>query len=422
LTIKNRELKHKLFEFRFSSWAVFLATFVVVLINLTTVVFPALLMGTLTGTKFPVTINLFETGVWTYPLLVSNFMIFAIMILYFKNKLPSLIKKSIKFILNFEISKEVTFLVITILLGTYIALSVGEIFIVDPWPDFNRYIKPALDSWALDRWTLGVGTDIDFELTVEYPYFTLLLGILSLNVFGNYTTIPFIASISLLILTYLVTVEISKKRFAGIVAMVIVLQSQIFLIYDTTITYANFWVVFYLFSIYMIYKKWPLSSFSYLLSIISKTFTATFLPMTLFFIFRSNIPRQKKIRLLITYGIIAVVGIAAFVIIGVGFQAAPEFSYHKFLAGFTAFSSQFRFDGLIIMLLLPLTVGLFIVSRNGVKDADSILFMFLGMFLIAVLLPSITHFTNNPYRWVPFVVFFGIGVGTLLSKRVTKSI
>ncbi len=369
-------------------------------------------MGSLTGTKFPVTINLFEIGVWTFPLLVSNLIIFSIAILYFKNKLPSTIKKLIKFILNFEVSKEVAFLVITILLGTYIALSVGEIFMVDPWPDFNRYIKPALDNWSL--------TNLD--LTVEYPYFALLLGNLSLNVFGNYTTVPFIASISLLILTYLVTVEISKKRFAGIVAMVIVLQSGIFLIYDTTITYPNFWVVFYLFSIYMIYKKWPLSSLSYLISIISKAVTATFLPMTLFFIFRSSIPRRKKILLLITYGIIAVIGIAAFLIIGVGFQAAPEFSYHKFVAGFTAFSSQFRFDGLIIMLLLPLTVGLFFVSRNGVKDVDSILFMFLGMFLIAVLLPSVTHFTNNPYRWMPFVVFFGIGVGTLLSKKVAKSI
>ena len=412
MTIKIGELKHKLLEFRFLSWAVFLATFVVVLINLITVVFPALLMGSLTGTKFPVTINLFETGVWTYSLLVSNFIIFGIVILYFKNKLPLKIKKSIEFIFNFEVSKEVAFLVITILLGTYIALSVGEIFMVDPWPDFNRYIKPALDRWSLTN----------FDLTVEYPYFTLLLGNLSLSVFGNYTTIPFLASISLLILTYLVTVEISKKRFAGIVAMVMVLQSGVFLIYDTTVTYTNFWTVFYLFSIYMIYKKWPLSSFSYLLSIISKAVTATFLPMTLFFIFRSSIPRRKKILLLITYGIIAVIGISAFLIIGVGFQAAPEFSYHKFLAGFTAFSSQFRFDGLIIMLLLPLTVGLFFVSRNGVKDADSILFMFLGMFLIAVLLPSITHFTNNPYRWMPFVVFFGIGVGTLLSKRVAKSI
>jgi len=232
-------------------------------------------MGTLTGIKFPVTINLFETGVWTYPLLVSNFFIFGIMILYFKNKLPSPIKKSIKFIFNFEVSKEVAFLVITILLGTYIALSVGEILMVDPWPDFNRYIKPALDRWTITN----------FDLTVEYPYFALLLGNLSLNVFGNYATVPFIASISLLILTYLVTVEISKKRFAGIVAMVIVLQSGIFLIYDTTITYPNFWVVFYLFSIYMIYKKWPLSSFSYVLSIISKAVSATFFPMTLFFIF-----------------------------------------------------------------------------------------------------------------------------------------
>jgi len=412
LTIKIGELKHKLFEFRFLSWAVFLATFVVVLINLITVVFPALLMGSLTGTKFPVTINLFETGVWTFPLLVSNFIIFGIMILYFKNKLPSQIKKLIKFIFNFEVSKEVAFLVITILLGTYIALSVSEIFMVDPWPDFNRYIKPALDVWKITN----------LAVTVEYPYFALLLGLVSQNVFGNYTTLPFIASISLLILTYLVTVEISKKRFAGIIAMVIVLQSGIFLIYDTTITYPNFWVVFYLFSIYMIYKKWPLSSFSYVFAMLSKAVIATLFPMSLFFIFRSSIPRQKKIRLLISYGIIAVVGITVFSIVGVDFQAAPGFSFQKFLAGFTAFSSQFRFDGLIIMLLLPLTVGLFFVSRNGVKDADSLLFMFLGMFLISVILPSITHFTNNPYRWIPFVVFFAIGVGTLFSKKVTKSI
>jgi len=412
LTIKIGELKHKLFEFRFFSWAILLSTFLVVLINLITVVYPALLIGTLTVTKFPVTINLFETGVWTYSLLVSNFNIFGIVILYFKNKLPSQIKKSIKFIFNFEVSKEVAFLVITILLGTYIALSVSEIFMVDPWPDFNRYIKPALDVWKITN--LGV--------TVEYPYFALLLGIVSQNVFGNYTTLPFIASIALLILTYLVTVEISKKRFAGIIAMVIVLQSGIFLIYDTTITYPNFWVVFYLFSIYMIYKKWPLSSFSYVFAILSKAVIATLFPMSLFFIFRSSIPRQKKIRLLISYGIIAVIGITIFLIVGVEFQAAPEFSFHKFLAGFTAFSSQFRFDGLMIILLLPLTVGLFFVSRNGVKDADSLLFMLLGMFLIAVILPSITHFTNNPYRWIPFVVFFGIGVGTLFSKKITKSI
>jgi len=39
------------------------------------------------------------------------------------------------------------------------------------------------------------------------------------------------------------------------------------------------------------------------------------------------------------------------------------------------------------------------------------------MLLIAPLLTGFTDQTSQPYRFVPFVVFFAIGVGVLLSKR-----
>ncbi len=412
MTIKDGQLKRKKLEFDFVSWAVFLATLVVVLLNLITVVYPALLMGTIEGIKYPVDINIFETGIWTYPLLVTNFIVFSMAFLYKKNKLPLPIKKSIKFVFNFEVSSGVAFFVMLILIGSYISFSVGELALQDSLPDFGRYIEPALKNWTLTN----------FKTTVDYPYFALLLGNVSLSLFGNYTTIPFIVSIALLVLTYLVTVEFSKKRFAGLVAVVIVLQSGIFYTYDTTITYPNFWILFFLLSIYMIYKLWPLSPVSYILSIPSKALTATFFPMLLFWIGRAAIPKRRKIFLLSIYGAIALVGISYFLVAGVTFQAAPEFSYHKFLAGFTAFASQFRLDGLILLFLLPFTFAMFYASRKGVKNADSILFMLLGIFIIAPLLPSITHFTNNPYRWIPFVVFFAIGVGTLLSNKVAKSL
>jgi len=42
-----------------------------------------------------------------------------------------------------------------------------------------------------------------------------------------------------------------------------------------------------------------------------------------------------------------------------------------------------------------------------------------GMLLIAPFLTGFSDQTNQPYRFVPFVTFFAVGVGILLSK--TKS-
>jgi len=241
-----------------------------------------------------------------------------------------------------------------------------------------------------------------------------------MNLFGYFTVIPFIASISLLILTYFFTVEITKKRFAGIVAMVILLQSNIFLTYDSTVAYTNFWTLFYLLSLFLVYKFWPLSPVSYLLSLSSKPLTAMFLPMSLFFIYRCNISRRKKIivggstSFLILAGVLASFGLGANLTGATGSQ--EEFDSDEFWLGFTSFSYQLRFDGLVLLFILPLTIGLFVASRYKILHADSILLLIGGILLTAPLLTGFTELTNQPYRFVPFVLFFAVGVGVLLSK------
>ena len=145
----------------------------------------------------------------------------------------------------------------------------------------------------------------------------------------------------------------------------------------------------------------------------------------MFFAFRANIPKRRKIVLLSIYGIILIGGLAAAFTLEVDVlentrENESELDTRKFLAGFTAYSYEFRFDGLIILFLLPLTVGLFIASRHGIKEADSFLVLILGVLLTAAILPAITSFTNNPYRFMPLVFFFAIGVGILLSKRPVK--
>jgi len=200
--------------------------------------------------------------------------------------------------------------------------------------------------------------------------------------------------------------------------MAILLQSQTFLRYDTTATFSNFWTAFYLVSLYLVYKKWPLSPLAYIASFFSKALTIAFLPMTLFFIFRSYIAKKTKIILTISYVIIFLVVLSTIVFAdrqGYG-RALTSFEFEEFVAGFTTWAFQLRIDGLVLVFLLPLTIGLFIKSRQGFKEADSILVLITGILLSAPFLVGFTEFNIQPYRWIPLIVFFAIGVGVLLSK------
>ncbi len=389
----------------FFHWSLFLLSLGIVIIFAIIVVFPALLLRSMGGTENYANINSFETGIWAYPFLVTNFILIIIGILHFKNKIPQPIKKSIRAILDFEVSKEITFLVVTALLGIFIIFTVNELFTEEPWGDYQK------DKLAIQQWT---PPDIQ-HVFLQFNFFLLYT---SMKVFGNYKVLPFIASISLLVLTYLITSEISKKRFAGIVAIVIVLQSGIFRNYDTSLVYPNFWVLLYVLSLYMIYKKWLVSPLSFILSMFSKGLTSIFIPMTFFFIYRSHITKQKKIFLAISYGIIIVLGMVYYLTYLV--VDYKTFSSYDFLRAFNAISYQLRNDGLVVMFLPILIVGLFIYSRRGVRYADSIMILIIGMILSQSFLAALTVNLSEIYRFMPLIVFFAIGVGTILSKKLAS--
>ena len=114
------------------------------------------------------------------------------------------------------------------------------------------------------------------------------------KIFQNIKVLPFIASILVLLVTYLLTVQITQKRFAGVIAILILLQSHTFLRFDTVAVYENFWVLFYLLSLYVINKQWILSPIFYILSFFTKAFVAPFFLMTLYFTYRSRIKKREK--------------------------------------------------------------------------------------------------------------------------------
>ncbi|AJM91302.1 conserved membrane protein of unknown function [Nitrosopumilus piranensis] len=391
-------------------WTVFVFSISIVLISFVSVIFPALIPLSNTidipGIE-SVTPNPYEMGVWSGVIIISNIIIFGLLFLYFKNKLPKPISYELKRLFAFEISKKNTLIILIILFGIYISTSASEILQEEEYSDFIK-IKEVLQYWSIERIN-------SFEPHVNY----FLLST-SMAIFGSYKVIPFFGSLGLLVTTFFITYTITQKRFAGIISTIILMQSNLFLTYDTSATYTNFWILFYLLSLFFVYRSWPLSPVSYLISIPSKILTIMFFPMSIYFILRSDISKNKKTIVIST--ILAVVIIGGIIGSGIGSAQRNEVTEEKFsskemLMGFSSFATQLRFDGLVLLFMIPLIVGLFIVSKNGIKHGESMMLLIAGLLLIAPIITGFTNQTNQPYRFVPLVVFFAIGVGVLLSKR-----
>jgi len=394
------------------TYVVFTFASAIVILNIVSLIFPSLLITLIIGTESNV--NPFELGVWVIPFLSINISILVFVFFYKTKRFPNIINRSFEFILNFEISRKTAIVVFSIMIGIYIILTIGEIsqLEIDVWKDWS-ILGPIIEKFpSTEEGPKG--------MSVLFVKNFLLFS--SQEIFQNVKVIPFIGSISLVFLTYFLTVQIAKKRFAGLIAVAILLQSPTFLRYDTTATFSNFWVSFYLLSLYLIYKKWPISPFTYVASIFSKALSIVYLPMSLFFIFRSQIAKKTKILLTISYVIIFLVVLLTVVFAEtLGYEKSlTSFDYADFVSGFTTWAFQLRIDALVLMFLLPLTIGLFIKSRQGLKEADSILVLISGILISVPLLVGFTEFNIQPYRWIPLIAFFAIGVGVLLSKTSVK--
>ena len=394
------------------SYVVFFCTLVVVLLTLTPIIFPAL-FSSFFG-MFTENLNPFELGYLAIFLIVSNVIIFGFGIAYYKKKIPSLVYDVIKKIRTFEISKRVAVISLAIILGVYIGLSTPELFLDESkdWSDYNAVLLPALEIWPF-----GQADDIYVQEQND-RYVRMFLLDVSLDIFQNIKLLPFVASILVVVFTYLITVQFCQKRFAGMIAVIVLLQSYTFLKFDTVAVYENFWVLFFLISLYVIEKKWFLSPVFYILAFYTKAYVAPFFLMTLFTTYRSQISRRTKTAILISYVVTVSLAIALVFLGDTIYPGVIDINYSKFILGFQVIITQLRFDLFFIMTLLPVTVGLMFLSKNKLKQADSILILIFGTIIASPILVTFTyHYEILPYRFIPLLIFFSIGVGMFFAKN-----
>jgi len=380
---------------------IFLFSLIVVLISLISVVFPALISSTVSTNQLEkmgidiIEQDPYQTGPLAGLLIISNVIIFAGYI--FRKKIPK-----ISNIFSFDIPHKISIIIVLVVIIGYGFLSFSEVNTNDEFDDWQE---------VLERLETG---SAKINISLVEPFLRYFLLESSMDIFGDYKTIPLLFSMALLGVTYLFTTSLTKNRFAGIVSMVIVLQSNLFLTFDTSSTYTNFWILFYLLSLYAVVKVWFTNPVLYVSSIFCKSLTALFAPMSIFFILNSEIKKSYKIILIGVIVGILIIGAATF---GTSYNTnqTAELSWNEFWTGFTSFALQMRFDIVIILFLLPLVFGLFLRSKNN-KHANSILILVVGVLLSAPVLTGITDQTNQPYRFMPLVVFFATGIGMLFSR------
>ena len=358
-------------------------------------------------------LNPFESNNHSIFLILSNVVIFGFGIAYYKKKIPSLVFDVVEKIRTFEISKRVAMISLAVILVVYVVSSAPELFIDEStqWSDY-RLLEEGLELWPFGQ------TD-DYILKEQNDrYVRQFLLDVSLNVFQNIKLLPFVASILVLVFTYLITVQFCQKRFAGMIAVIVLLQSYTFLTFDTIAVYENFWVLFFLISLYMIEKKWFLSPVFYILAFFTKAYVAPFFLMTLFTTYRSQISRRTKIAILISYFVTITLTVLLVFLADSMYPRLIEINYSNFMIGFQTISAQLRFDFFFIMALLPETVGLMFLSKNKLKHADSILILLFGTILMGVAIGMLSPYVNIlPYRFIPLLVFFSIGMGMFFSKK-----
>jgi len=343
--------------------------------------------------QFDFNINPLEPGLFFIPIIGTGVLVLVISII---------IKFKVIKVRSIDLSKKYSYISIIIILSIFTILSYEDVTEPEVHEDWV-FLKEGLMKWPPEK------------IVYEHHVKMFLLSS-SFIIFGNYKVIPFLGSMALIVMTYLLTNKITDSRLAGVIAAVIILQSNLFLSFSTTAVYSNFWVLFYIISLFMVvHKTWFLYPITYAMSIFSKILSITFIPITIFFVLNAEISIKKKIISLLSLGILISVGIIF--MNEIGMESTTDLN--GFWNGFVSFSYQMRYDGLVVVFLIPIVTGLYLISKKN-QYANSVSIMISSVLLVGPLLLAFTNVTTQPYRFIPLIVFCAIGIGMILANQKEK--
>lgn len=307
--------------------------------------------------------------------------------------------------LQFEVSKKTAIVTIVATLVIYVSFAVQDFS--DPETGDYDNVRSNTEDFVQGAWNHVSSLRV-------VKYFLLYVSLYGL---GNIRVIPLLASITLLVLTYLLTATMAKKRFAGLIAFFALLQSPLFLRFDTTSTYDYGWIAFYLLSLYFALSKklWYLSPLAFVLSLFSKPLVAVYIPLVMFFIWRADLTRMRRIFLIIPYGLLLTFAV---IVASIGSDAIVRirFDMSLLVAMIYGIPNYLTEDALFWITLLPVCGGLFLLGLKRTYYGQSILLLIGGTLLGYFVLEGFTNISVQQYRFVSLLAASFIGLGMLFSS------
>ena len=222
---------------------------------------------------------------------------------------------------------------------------------------------------------------------------------------GNYHTLSIVSSISLLLVTYALALKITSNRVSSILAVTIVDLSRTFLWYNDSIPYPGFYCVLFFVSLYP-FKHKIIRPVAFVASFVMKAMSLAFLPIT----FLKE--KDKKIR--IFYLVVGV--LASSIAIGLNWVRSTGFNPGNLAPPYVVFEIILQ-DFWMIILFFPVSLTLFYLHRKKVEWAGTILGGLLWTLFFQYILALFTSYGAFSERMLPFVVFFALGCGLIISKR-----
>lgn len=242
---------------------------------------------------------------------------------------------------------------------------------------------------------------------------------------GNEKILPFVASLSILFLTYLISKKFTGSNLLGIVSLLIVATSGNFYKFDSSSTYPQFWALFFLLSFYLIHKDkfYLLSPFFLVLSVLTKPLAFLYLPIILYSINDSTLTKGKKAILYLISAILIVLSSIRLLTVPLG--TSIDVNYEEFAYGFIEWF--FLLDAsLIVALSIPIVLIQLGKHRlkTGKHYAHKELYtktIFFSIIFIILTVPFLNGFTdqiNHAYRFVPLLVFVSVGISLVISRSM----
>lgn len=303
------------------------------------------------------------------------------------------------------------YLVLIIVIG-YAVFNVSDIFITDPYPDYPLFVKPLLDKCDYDS-IIHLRGAIQWDLVC----FSKSLG--------NEKILPFIASLCILPLTFLLTRRFTGSNLLGLVSLFIVISSGNFYLFDSSSTYPQFWALFFLLSFYLIHhdRFYLFSPFFLILSIFTKPLALLYIPILLYSINDSLLSGGKKAILYLIYAVVIALGLVRIMTVPLGTNIifSPDELLFGFVNWFFLLDSSLIVAISIPIILIQLAKHRKKIGKNYKHKERYVKTIFLGILLMIFMVPLIEGLTdqiNHAYRFVPLIVFASIGISLVISRSM----